>query len=191
MAFLAEWLPVVLIPEQLLISPMREDMIHHRRGHDLALRLAKGAQRMLLQEKSASLTPAGIVPTGIRSAAQPVAAPFHMILTDHLTLLAEARTSGIAAGSSWFIWHFFIRLNQESRVRGDYTFTGYSRWVALGEYLNFRTCSMNLSPCRLLFCLGMQLLQLTAGALQKLVIRSDGLSANTVKSREPDPGEKN
>ena len=145
MASLAERLPVRLIPEQPLITPMRNDMIDHRRGHDLALRLAKGAQRMLLQEKSASLTPAGIVSTSIRTTAQPVAAPFHMILTEHLTLLAEARTSGIAAGSSWFIWHFFIRLNQESRVRGDYTFTGYSRWVALGEYLNLRTCSMNLS----------------------------------------------
>ena len=100
MASLAERLPVGLIPEQPLIAPMRDDVIHHCCGHDLALRKAEGAQRMLLQEESASLTPAAVVPTGISTAAQPVAAPFHMILTEHLTLLAEARTTGIAAGPS-------------------------------------------------------------------------------------------
>ena len=105
MASLAERLPVRLIPEQPLIAPVRNDVIHHCCGHDLALRKAEGAQRMLLQEESASLTPAAVVPTGISTAAQPVAAPFHMILTEHLTLLAEARTSGIAAGSSWFLGH--------------------------------------------------------------------------------------
>jgi hypothetical protein len=61
---------------------------------------------MLLKEKFSGLTPAGIIPTGIRAAAQPVAAPFYMILTEHLTLLAETRTSGVSAGSSWFLGHF-------------------------------------------------------------------------------------
>ncbi len=106
MAFLAERLPVRLNPEQSLITPVRNDMIHYRCRHDLALRKAKGAQRMLLQEKSTGLTPAAVVPTGIGTAAQSVTAPLHMILTEHLTLLAEARTSGIAAGSSWFLGHF-------------------------------------------------------------------------------------
>ena len=100
MAALAKGLPICLIPEQPLITPMRNNVIHHRCGHDLALRLAEGAQRMLLQEESAGLTPAAVVPTGIGTAAQPVAAPFHMIFTEHLTLLAEARTTGIAAGPS-------------------------------------------------------------------------------------------
>jgi len=49
MAFLAQRFPVGLIPEQLLISPVRNDVIHHRCGQNLALRLAEGAQRMLLQ----------------------------------------------------------------------------------------------------------------------------------------------
>ena len=120
MAFLTERLPVCLIPEQPLVTPVWNDVIHDSRRDNLSLRLAEGTQRMLFQEKSAGLTPAAVVPTGISTAAQPVAAPFHMILTEHLTLLAETRTSGIAAGSSWFIWHFFIFLNQESRVRGDY-----------------------------------------------------------------------
>ena len=105
MASLAERLPVRLIPEQPLVTPVRNDVIHNGCRDDLALRLAECTQRMLLQEESAGLTPAAVVPTGIRAAAQPVAAPFHMILTEHLTLLAEARTSGIAAGSSWFFGH--------------------------------------------------------------------------------------
>ena len=106
MAALAERLPVRLIPEQALVASVRDDVIHHRCGHNLALCLTEGAQRMLLQEESASLTPSAVVPTGISTAAQPVTAPLHMILTEHLTLLAEARTSGIAAGSSWFLGHF-------------------------------------------------------------------------------------
>ena len=105
MAFLAEGLPVRLIPEQSLITPVRDDVIHHCCGHDLALRLAEGTQRMLFQEESAGLTPAAVIPTGIRTTAQPVAAPFHMILTEHLTLFAEAWTTGIAAGSSWCVGH--------------------------------------------------------------------------------------
>ena len=105
MAALTKRLPVRLIPKQPLVTPVRNDVIHHCCGHNLALRLAEGAQRMLLQEESAGLTPSAVVPTGIRTAAQPVAAPFHMILTEHLTLLAEAWTTGIAAGSSWFLGH--------------------------------------------------------------------------------------
>ena len=88
MTSLAERFPVCLIPEQPLIASMRDDMIHHRRGHNLALRLAEGAQRMLLQEKSAGITPAAVVPSCIRTAAQPVAAPLHMIFAEHLTLFA-------------------------------------------------------------------------------------------------------
>ena len=111
MTVLAERFPVCLIPEQLLVTPVWDDVIHHRCGHDLALRLAEGAQRMLLQEESAGLTPAAVVPTGISTAAQPVVAPFHMILTEHLTLFAETRTSGIAAWTFGFVWHvitFFL-----------------------------------------------------------------------------------
>ena len=105
MASLAERLPVRLIPEQPLVTPVRNDVIHNGCRDDLALRKAEGAQRMLLQEKSAGLTPATVVSTGIRTAAQPVAAPLHMILTEHLTLLAEARTSGITARPFRFIRH--------------------------------------------------------------------------------------
>ena len=102
MAFFTKQLPVCLIPEQTLVTPMQDVVIDHRCWHILALCLTESAQRMLLQEESAGLTPAADVPTGIGTAMQPVAAPFHMILTEHLTLLTEARTAGTAAGSSWF-----------------------------------------------------------------------------------------
>jgi hypothetical protein len=106
MAFLAEWFPVALIPKQPLVAAMRDDVIHHGCRNDLSLRLTEGAQRMLFQEKAPGLTPAGIIPASVRAAAQAVTAPRHMILTEHLTLFAKARTSGIAAGSSWFLGHF-------------------------------------------------------------------------------------
>ena len=69
MASLTERLPVRLIPEQPLIAPMRNNVIHNGCGHNFALRLTEGTQRMLLQEKSAGLTPAAVIPTGIRAAA--------------------------------------------------------------------------------------------------------------------------
>ena len=102
MAFFTKRLPVCLIPEQPLIASVRNDMIHHCRRDNFSLCLTESAQRMLLQEESTGLTPAADVPTGIGTAMHPVAAPFHRILTEHLTLLAEARTAGTAAGSSWF-----------------------------------------------------------------------------------------
>ena len=52
MASLAEGLPVRLIPEQPLIAPVRDDVIDHRCGHNLALRLAEGAQRMRIPPKT-------------------------------------------------------------------------------------------------------------------------------------------
>ena len=95
MASSTKALPVALIPEQSLVASVRDAMIHHRCRNDLALCLAESTQRVLFQEKSAGFTPAAVVPTGIRSAAQSVAAPFHMILAEHLALFAELRTSGI------------------------------------------------------------------------------------------------
>ena len=55
---------------------------------------------MLLQEKSAGFTPAGIIPTGIRAAAQPVAAPLHMIFAKDL-----GRTR------SWCVFYVLLALD--------------------------------------------------------------------------------
>ena len=47
MAFLAQRFPVCLIPEQPLVTPVRNDMIHHGRRDDLSLRLTESTERML------------------------------------------------------------------------------------------------------------------------------------------------
>jgi hypothetical protein len=67
MALLAKRLPVTLIPKQPLVTSVRNDVIHHGRWNHLPFLLAEDTQRMLLQEKSAGFTPAGIISTGIRT----------------------------------------------------------------------------------------------------------------------------
>ena len=42
MTFLTKWFPVGLIPKQLLVTPVRDDMIHHRRGDNFALCQTEG-----------------------------------------------------------------------------------------------------------------------------------------------------
>ena len=69
MASLAERFPVRLIPEQALVTSVRNNVIHNGCRDDLALRLAEGAQRMLLQEESAGLTPAAVLGSGELGAA--------------------------------------------------------------------------------------------------------------------------
>jgi hypothetical protein len=46
------------------------------------------------------------VPAGSSTSSKSFSAPHDMSLTKHLTLLAELRTPGVAAGSSWFLGHF-------------------------------------------------------------------------------------
>ena len=82
-----------------MIAPVRYDVIDYRRRDDLSFCLAERAQRMLLQKKRPCFSPPGIVSPSIRAAAQAVAAPFHMICTENLTLHSEFRTTGIATGS--------------------------------------------------------------------------------------------
>ncbi len=65
-------------------------------------------------ESYASGHPAHSIDTAVQS----INALFHVILTEHLTLLAEAQTSGTAAGSSWFMGH--RALHQKSDWRNVY-----------------------------------------------------------------------
>ena len=72
MAALAQRLPVVLIPEQLLIAPVRNHMVDHRCRCEPAVLHAFIAQRVALQESRAGLAPAAVVATGFRAAAHSV-----------------------------------------------------------------------------------------------------------------------
>ena len=117
MAFFAKWLPVGLIPEQPLISPVRNDMIHNGCRDDLSLRLTECAQWMLLQEDGPCFLPAAIVSPGSGTASQTVTAPFHMNLAINLSLYSEFRTSRIPAGPSGFIRHgCFLLQNEKTPV---------------------------------------------------------------------------
>jgi hypothetical protein len=41
-----KWLPIGLIPEEALITLMRNDMVNHRRGRDLSSVMARYAKRL-------------------------------------------------------------------------------------------------------------------------------------------------
>lgn len=72
MAALAQRLPVDLIPEQLLIAPVRNHMVDHRCRCEPAVLYALIAQRVALQESRAGLAPSAVVATGFRTAAHSV-----------------------------------------------------------------------------------------------------------------------
>ena len=50
MALFAESLPVALIPEQFLVTTVRDDVIHHRGFHELPFLAALGTQWVVLKE---------------------------------------------------------------------------------------------------------------------------------------------
>ena len=64
MAALAQRLPVVLIPEQLLIAPVRNHMVDHRCRCEPAVLHAFIAQRVALQESRTGLAPAAVIVAG-------------------------------------------------------------------------------------------------------------------------------
>ena len=105
MAVLAQCLPVILIPEQILVSPVRNDVVHHRRSGQPAFLLALDAQWMPSQVCCPRLAPFAVIPAKSGPTAQTVRTPFYVLRTVHLALFAETHTSGIAARSSRFHRH--------------------------------------------------------------------------------------
>lgn len=61
MMLLAQRLPVFLIPEQSLVAPVRDYVIHYGRGGDRFLPEAHHAQGMALQIQLPGRSPAGII----------------------------------------------------------------------------------------------------------------------------------
>lgn len=74
MAFFAECLPILPIPEQILIATMRNDVINHRRRGQSLFLLALDTQRMLPQAGSPRLALLPIVALGSSLTAQTFAA---------------------------------------------------------------------------------------------------------------------
>ena len=95
MAALAQGLPVFFIPEQGLIAPVRDDMIHHCSGREPTFLLALHAQRMPAQKSGPLPAPLGVVASGIRAAAQPIPAPLDVFGAVDLTAFTQPWTAGI------------------------------------------------------------------------------------------------
>ena len=100
MASLAQRLPVSLIPEQLLVSAMRNDVVDHRRRGDPPALEAFHAQRIPAQESLTRRAPfmtlaaaVGAFP-GIQTA---------VLLAVHL--VRQVRAAGITAGAFGFSGH--------------------------------------------------------------------------------------
>jgi hypothetical protein len=105
MAVFAECLPIFLVPEQILVAPVGDDVIHHRRRGESAFLPALNAQRMSAQVFKPRFTPLSIIATIGSAAAQPICAPAHVLFAIDLALFAELHTAGVSAGAPWFHRH--------------------------------------------------------------------------------------
>ena len=105
MAVFAECLPIFLVPEQILVASVGDDVIHYRRRGESAFLPALNAQRMSAQVFKPRFTPLPIIATVGSTAAQPICAPTHVLFAIYLALFAELHTSGEAAGPSRFHRH--------------------------------------------------------------------------------------
>ena len=108
MASLAQRLPVVLIPEQLFVSAMRNDVVDHRSRREHAMRQAAHAQWMLLQKAFARKPPPGVIAAPSSAATQSVGR-FGAVLRAICAALAEVGTTRIAAGTFWCSWHIDLK----------------------------------------------------------------------------------
>lgn len=97
MAAFAKRLPILYVPEQPGITPVRHDMVDNgRRGHSAFLHALR-AKRMFLKEGFSCSSPPGVVAPGVRAAAHMVCAPLDMLSAKDLPGFAEAWASGIPA----------------------------------------------------------------------------------------------
>ena len=118
MAVLAQRLPIAFIPEQLLISSMRDNVIHNRcRGEDTRLQ-AFSAEWISPQITITSAAPFAIIAALCSTSTHPVSA----VLTVHAAVYAavtEIRTARIAAGAFGCSWH--VPPQMKSSPRSSYT----------------------------------------------------------------------
>lgn len=104
-AALTQGLPISLIPEQLWISPVWNDMVDHGRGLQPAIGEALDTERIAAKEGCPGITPLAVITPRSCAAAQAFATQPNMIFAVHLALFAEPGAAGEAAGSSRFHGH--------------------------------------------------------------------------------------
>ena len=103
-AAFAESLPVVLIPEQFLVTTVRNDVIHHRCPDVLALLGALHTKRMGFQIRLPGFLPPSVVSTlGSRSCCLWVEG--QVLLTIEPAGFDQLRAAGMTARCLWSVWH--------------------------------------------------------------------------------------
>ena len=114
MARLTQRLPVVLIPEQLLIASVRNDVVNHRCLHKSAVSFAHNTQRIVAKIPPAFLLPfARVTARGGR--------PFHfrmqrlVFITIFLSVCNKLTTAGMLTRYVWSVRHLFHSQKQKSR----------------------------------------------------------------------------
>ena len=118
MAALAQGLPVFFVPEQLLVAPMRDDVIYNRRRGDDACFQTRCAQRISPQVPVAGNTPFAIIAALCSTSAHPVGAVLAVLAAVH-TAVAEIGTARIATGTLGCSWHGSPQM--KSSPRSSYT----------------------------------------------------------------------
>ena len=95
MAALAQGLPVFFVPEQLLVAPMRDDVIYNRRRGDDACFQTRCAQRISPQVPVAGSSPFAVITALGSTSAHSVIAVLAVLSAIHTTV-AEIGTAWIA-----------------------------------------------------------------------------------------------
>lgn len=104
MTRLAQRLPVSLIPEQLSIAPVRQDMIDHRRGRQYSPLQTGRTQGIARQKPSAGFPPVRAI-AALRGAAPPSFRGFVLMLCAIRPFLTQIGTTRIPAGALWAFGH--------------------------------------------------------------------------------------
>ena len=106
----AKRLPVILVPEQRLISTVRLDMIDHGCRRQFSRPFTLDAKRVVCQESLPRPLPAMVVASFKRAA--PVAGVKRSVKLAILTA-GQTRTAGMFAGFLGLHWHFFNSLSEK------------------------------------------------------------------------------
>lgn len=104
MAGLTQWLPIILIPEQLLVTPVGNDMVNHCGWHDPAFLLASDTEWVGRKECFPCPLPPSVVALLLRSLGI-TDMERGVFLTVHGTVGNEHRTAGMLAWCVWSAWH--------------------------------------------------------------------------------------
>ena len=105
MAALAQGLPISLIPEQLRVTPVWDDMVYNGCRLQLTFGEALDAERIAAEKGSTGITPLAVIASGSCAATQAFATQPNMIFAVHLALFAEPGAPGEAAGPFRFHGH--------------------------------------------------------------------------------------